>query len=318
MENGSEMIKKTKGRQKIEIKRIENKKNCQIAFTKRKDGLLKKANELKSLCDAGVDLIIYSSSGKAYYYGDSSLKTMNMALSNEQQPQGSNQFLGYIMEGMSRMDMQNLIKKNDSLVDRLNAEKERAKTFSRILKTIKNDNITNWWDMIGQSCEKDKEIEEILVVLQQTLKNQISLKIVVNQVAVTTVAESVASIFYDGDQTMDQVNPEVIGSYPTHGSMSTFSNIAFATGVNPFDAMRELDDQSTPVWYPSYQHQQGYNGLFLYDVNNRNGVGRNSGDDDIGNHFYHSNSNHNNGGGFFDFLYQNNPFNNGYGRGGFF
>ncbi|RYR10609.1 hypothetical protein Ahy_B05g079057 isoform B [Arachis hypogaea] len=99
------MIKKTKGRQKREIKRIEYKKNCQIALTKRKDGLLKKANEIKSLCDAGVDLIIYSSSGKVYYYGDSSLKTIKMTLSNKQQPQGSNQFLGYIMEKMYRMDM---------------------------------------------------------------------------------------------------------------------------------------------------------------------------------------------------------------------
>ncbi|KAL4314547.1 hypothetical protein HN51_068807 [Arachis hypogaea] len=124
MENGGEMIKKIKGRQKRDIKRIENKKNCQIAFTKRKDGLLKKANEIKYLCDAGVDLIIYSSSGKAYCYGDSSLKTIKMALSNEQQPQDSNQFLGYIMEEMSRMDMQNLVKKNNSLVNRLNAEKE--------------------------------------------------------------------------------------------------------------------------------------------------------------------------------------------------
>ncbi|RYQ99707.1 hypothetical protein HN51_050096 [Arachis hypogaea] len=320
MENGGEMIKKTKGRQKIEIKRIENKKNCQISFTKRKDGLLKKANELKSLCDAGVDLIIYSSNGKAYYYGDSSLKTMKMALSNEQQPQGSNQFLGYIIEGMSRMDMQNLIKKNDSLVDRLNVEKERADTLSRILKTIKNDNnITNWWDTIGQSCEKNREMEEILVVLQQTLKNQISLKMVANQAAVTTIAESVTSTFYHGDQTMDQVNPGVIESYPTHGSMSTFSSIAFATGVNPFDAAREFGDQNAPVWYPSYQHQQGYNSLFLYDVSNRNGIGRSSGGgDDTGNHLYHSNSNHNNGGGFFGFPYQNNPFNNGYGRGGFF
>ncbi|KAL4299199.1 hypothetical protein AHAS_Ahas17G0077000 [Arachis hypogaea] len=197
MENGGEMIKKTKGRQKREIKRIENKKNCQIAFTKRKDGLLKKANEIKSLCDAGVDLIIYSSSGKAYYYGDSSLKTIKMALSNEQQPQGSNQLLGYIMEEMSRKDMQNLVKKNDSLVDRLNAEKERAETLSNILKTIKTDNsTTNWWDMIGQSCGKNKEMEKILVALQQTLKNQISLKIVANQATVTTAAKSVVPTFY--------------------------------------------------------------------------------------------------------------------------
>ncbi|XP_057723502.1 MADS-box transcription factor 4-like [Arachis stenosperma] len=320
MENGGEMIKKTKGRQKREIKRIENKKNCQIAFTKRKDGLLKKANEIKSLCDAGVDLIIYSSSGKAYYYGDSSLKTIKMALSNEQQPQNSNQLFGYIMEEMSRKDMHNLVKKNDSLVDRLNAEKERAETLSNILKTIKTDNsTTNWWDTIGQSCEKNKEFEKILVTLQQTLKNQISLKIVANQATITTAAESVISTFYHNDQTIIQVNPGVIGPYRAHGSMSTFSNITFATVVNPFDATRGFGNQNVPVWYPSYQHQQGYNDLFFYDASNRNGVGRSSGGDDTKNYLYHSNYNYNNnGGGFFGFPYHNNPFNNGYGCERFF
>ncbi|RYR46129.1 hypothetical protein Ahy_A07g031887 [Arachis hypogaea] len=301
MENGGKMIKKTKRRQKREIKRIENKKNCQIAFTKRKDGLLKKANEIKSLCDAGVDLIIYSSSGKAYYYGDSSLKTIKMALSNEQQPQNSNQFFGYIMEEMSRKDMQNLVKKNDSLVDRLNAEKERAKTLSNILKTIKADNSTaNWWDTISQSCEKNKEFEKIFAT-------------------VTTAAESVIPTFYHSDQTMIQVNPGVIGPYRAHGSMSTFFNITFATGVNPFDATRRFGNQNVPVWYPSYQYQQGYNDLFLYDASNRNGVGRSSGGDDTKNYLYHSNYNYsNNGGGFFGFPYHNNPFNNGYGCERFF
>ncbi|RYQ99948.1 hypothetical protein Ahy_B07g087968 [Arachis hypogaea] len=105
MENGGEMIKKTKGKQNREIKRIENKKKIKRRLTE---------NNIKSLCDAGVDLIMYSSSGKDYYYGDFSLiKTIKMALSNEQQPQSGNQFLDYIMEEMSRMDMQNLVKKNE-------------------------------------------------------------------------------------------------------------------------------------------------------------------------------------------------------------
>ncbi|XLR37515.1 hypothetical protein S83_022175, partial [Arachis hypogaea] len=120
-------------------------------------------------------------------------------------------------------------------------------------------------------------------------------------------------------QTMIQVNPGVIGPYRAHGSMSTFFNITFATGVNPFDATRRFGNQNVPVWYPSYQYQQGYNDLFLYDASNRNGVGRSSGGDDTKNYLYHSNYNYsNNGGGFFGFPYHNNPFNNGYGCERFF
>ncbi|KAL4331431.1 hypothetical protein AHAS_Ahas13G0499400 [Arachis hypogaea] len=85
MKSDGEKIKKNKGKQKIEIKKIEENRYCQITFSKRKEGIMKKANEIRALCNINIDLIMYSSSGKPYYYGDSSLKTMKIALSNEQQ-----------------------------------------------------------------------------------------------------------------------------------------------------------------------------------------------------------------------------------------
>ncbi|KAM1777808.1 hypothetical protein ACFX11_044421 [Malus domestica] len=48
------------GRGKVELKRIENKSNRQVTFSKRRNGLLKKAFELSILCNAGVVLIIFS------------------------------------------------------------------------------------------------------------------------------------------------------------------------------------------------------------------------------------------------------------------
>ncbi|CAL9136375.1 MADS-box transcription factor 29-like isoform X1 [Musa acuminata AAA Group] len=56
------------GRGKIEIKKIENPTNRQVTFSKRRGGLLKKANELAVLCDAQVGVIIFSSSGKMFEY----------------------------------------------------------------------------------------------------------------------------------------------------------------------------------------------------------------------------------------------------------
>ncbi|KAH0453046.1 hypothetical protein IEQ34_017370 [Dendrobium chrysotoxum] len=56
------------GRGKIEIKRIENTTNRQVTFSKRRGGLLKKANELAVLTDAQIGLIIFSASGKLYQY----------------------------------------------------------------------------------------------------------------------------------------------------------------------------------------------------------------------------------------------------------
>ncbi|MBA0575760.1 hypothetical protein Golob_027802, partial [Gossypium lobatum] len=56
------------GRGKVELKRIENPTNRQVTFSKRRNGLLKKAFELSILCDAEVALLIFSSSGKVYQF----------------------------------------------------------------------------------------------------------------------------------------------------------------------------------------------------------------------------------------------------------
>ncbi|KVI06199.1 Transcription factor, K-box [Cynara cardunculus var. scolymus] len=56
------------GRGKVELKRIENPTNRQVTFSKRRDGLLKKAIELSILCDAEVALLVFSPSGKAYNF----------------------------------------------------------------------------------------------------------------------------------------------------------------------------------------------------------------------------------------------------------
>ncbi|CAH8268928.1 unnamed protein product [Arabidopsis lyrata] len=54
------------GRGRIEIKKIENVNSRQVTFSKRRNGLMKKAKELSILCDAEVALIIFSSTGKIY------------------------------------------------------------------------------------------------------------------------------------------------------------------------------------------------------------------------------------------------------------
>ncbi|EXC32164.1 MADS-box transcription factor 6 [Morus notabilis] len=61
------------GRGRVVLERIENKINRQVSFSKRRNGLLKKAYELSVLCDAGVGLIIFSSRGKLYEFGSTDL-----------------------------------------------------------------------------------------------------------------------------------------------------------------------------------------------------------------------------------------------------
>ncbi|KAL3818551.1 hypothetical protein ACJIZ3_004456 [Penstemon smallii] len=56
------------GRGKVELKRIENHTNRQVTFSKRRNGLLKKAFELSLLCDAEIALLVFSPSGKLYQF----------------------------------------------------------------------------------------------------------------------------------------------------------------------------------------------------------------------------------------------------------
>ncbi|XP_038724157.1 agamous-like MADS-box protein TM6 isoform X1 [Tripterygium wilfordii] len=56
------------GRGKIEIKKIENSTNRQVTYSKRRNGIFKKAQELTVLCDAKVSLIMFSSTGKFHEF----------------------------------------------------------------------------------------------------------------------------------------------------------------------------------------------------------------------------------------------------------
>ncbi|KAJ0436743.1 putative transcription factor MADS-type1 family [Helianthus annuus] len=60
------------GRGRVTLKRIENKINRQVTFSKRRSGLLKKSHEISVLCDAEVGLIVFSTKGKLCEYASNS------------------------------------------------------------------------------------------------------------------------------------------------------------------------------------------------------------------------------------------------------
>ena len=62
------------GRKKIKIERIADERNRQVTFTKRKNGLMKKAMELSVLCDCDIALVIYNSNEKLYQYSSGDIE----------------------------------------------------------------------------------------------------------------------------------------------------------------------------------------------------------------------------------------------------
>ncbi|KAG8390283.1 hypothetical protein BUALT_Bualt01G0067500 [Buddleja alternifolia] len=73
-------------RGKVQLKRIENTTSRQVTFSKRRNGLLKKAYELSVLCDAEVALIIFSQKGRLSEFSSSNTqKTIERYLEHAKQ-----------------------------------------------------------------------------------------------------------------------------------------------------------------------------------------------------------------------------------------
>ncbi|KAL5557607.1 hypothetical protein UlMin_039843 [Ulmus minor] len=75
------------GRGKIPIKLIENQTNRQVTYSKRRNGIFKKAHELTVLCDARVSLIMVSANNKIHEYSSSPHSTKSL-LDEYQRVQG--------------------------------------------------------------------------------------------------------------------------------------------------------------------------------------------------------------------------------------
>lgn len=61
-------------RRKIQIKKIDNTTARQVTFSKRRRGLFKKAQELSTLCDAEIALVVFSATGKLFEFTSSSVQ----------------------------------------------------------------------------------------------------------------------------------------------------------------------------------------------------------------------------------------------------
>ncbi|KAJ3670767.1 hypothetical protein LUZ60_008193 [Juncus effusus] len=75
--------KRSIGRQKIAIEPIQNEPARQVCFSKRRNGLFKRVQELAVLCGAHIKIVVFSPAGKPYSYihsSDSSTLNCHMAL----------------------------------------------------------------------------------------------------------------------------------------------------------------------------------------------------------------------------------------------
>ncbi|XP_008783455.1 MADS-box transcription factor 50-like [Phoenix dactylifera] len=136
-------------RGKTEIKRIENATSRQVTFSKRRNGLLKKAFELSVLCDAEVALIVFSSRGKLYEFSSTSMqKTIDRY----------------------RMHAKNGINNNEVTEQNIQQWKFEAAGMSRKIEFLESSKRK----LLGESIELEsssvEELHEIEYKLEQSLR----------------------------------------------------------------------------------------------------------------------------------------------------
>ncbi|KAL7598493.1 hypothetical protein Lser_V15G24445 [Lactuca serriola] len=180
------------GRGKIVIRRIDNSTNRQVTFSKRRNGLLKKAKELAILCDAEIGVIIFSSTGKLHEFASSSMKIVterydkmkeeNHQLLNlssqvkiwkgeavqlrqqlEYLQQSHRQLLGEELFGLNVNDLQNLEAQLERSLKGVRTKKEQA-------LTIEVKELHHKGSLVAQENEELQKKLDLLLQEQAELK----------------------------------------------------------------------------------------------------------------------------------------------------
>jgi pheromone receptor transcription factor len=183
--------KKTKGRQKIEMKKIENEDNRLITFSKRRSGIYKKASELVTLCDAEVGVVIFSPAGKPFSFGHPSVESVANRFLKQNPPQGDNTHP--LVEAHRRVRINELNQQYNDLSSQLEVENERGKALQKLTKARGNK---GWWEVPSEELNHHElqKMNQSLEELHKNLFNRIKEKVIAG-------ASSSSSAFLIGNST---------------------------------------------------------------------------------------------------------------------
>ncbi|GMN43305.1 hypothetical protein TIFTF001_012516 [Ficus carica] len=175
--------RKTKGKQKIEMRMIEKEEDRITTFSKRKSGIYKKATELATLCGADVGFVIFSSKDKPFSFAEPSMESIEnrLIMDIENPPPKLN--LSTIsddhplLRAHRHLNQEELNKYHTELASSLEAEKKNRKAIDNLVEnsTMKNMCEKGWWETpVGNlSYEELLQTNESLEDLHKKLCNHI-------------------------------------------------------------------------------------------------------------------------------------------------
>ncbi|OIT07674.1 PREDICTED: agamous-like MADS-box protein AGL61 [Nicotiana attenuata] len=135
--------KKTRGRQKIPMKKIESEDDRYATFSKRRSGLYKKASELVKLCNVDVGIVFFSPTGKPFsFFHPTSEAIIDRFLNPNIQLSESTSLIA-----ANARNKVNQLNNRKEVFDNI---KEVASAQSRLLDNMKENSQRYWWESIEQ------------------------------------------------------------------------------------------------------------------------------------------------------------------------
>ncbi|KAL6659204.1 hypothetical protein ACP70R_003244 [Stipagrostis hirtigluma subsp. patula] len=165
MEKGKKL---TKGRQKIEIKPIQNEEARQVCFSKRRANLFKKASEISTLCGGEVAIVIFSPGGKSFSFGHPSVCSVVDRFFNV--PTLYGHAAGDVSQGSDGVK-DRLHEMNNQLAElqrSMEAEKQRKERVQKVVEKESGGFVMQWLndEVSASGLEELEELQKKLTAVQ--------------------------------------------------------------------------------------------------------------------------------------------------------
>nr|XP_016436438.1 PREDICTED: agamous-like MADS-box protein AGL29 [Nicotiana tabacum] len=135
--------KKTKGRQKIAMKKIENKDDRFATFSKRRTGLYKKAGNLVSQCDVDIGIVLSSPTGKPFSFFH---PTNDVVIARFQNPDMQLSEINHLVAAHARNKVNHLSSRLEEFDTREDAATAQTRFYDKMIETRES----GWWESIEQ------------------------------------------------------------------------------------------------------------------------------------------------------------------------
>ncbi|EOA22142.1 hypothetical protein CARUB_v10002712mg [Capsella rubella] len=150
--------KKTKGRQKIKIKKIEREDDRLVTLSKRKNGIYTKLCELSVLGDVNIAFLGYTGSRKPYTFGSPSLHDVVERFLNGEASTSSSS-LQRPVDSANKAKIQDLCKLYNNMMDGARAEEAKATEATASLEPLQED---AWWKVPLEEVKDQEEMKQLL------------------------------------------------------------------------------------------------------------------------------------------------------------